>query len=117
MNDIDSSYIRCIWKTVTQIQQQGEIKTMSIFQVEVVPITLEPHPNADTLSKEIQTVPLLGIYPFKLKSLQEMAEGHSLIEGANHIREGVVVRPKDERITNEIGRLQLKLISNTYLDQ
>ena len=67
--------------------------------------------------KEIKTVPLLGIYPFNLKSLQTLAEGQSLIEGANHIREGIVVRPKLERITQEIGRLQLKLISNAYLEQ
>ena len=68
-------------------------------------------------TKEIQTVPLLGIYPFNLNALQEMAEGSSLVEGANHIREGVVVRPQSERLTNEIGRLQLKLISNAYLEQ
>ncbi len=54
---------------------------------------------------------------FNLKALQEMAEGSSLVEGANHIREGVVVRPQSERLTNEIGRLQLKLISNAYLEQ
>lgn len=68
-------------------------------------------------NKEIQTVPVLGVYPFNLKLLQEMAEGDSLLEGANHIREGIVVRPKIERITTEIGRLQLKLISDAYLEQ
>lgn len=67
--------------------------------------------------KEIQCVPLLGIYPFNLEQLQTLAEGASLIEGANHIREGIVVRPATERFTQEIGRLQLKLISNAYLEQ
>jgi len=66
--------------------------------------------------KSIKTVPLLGVHPFNLKRLREMAEGNSLIDGANHIREGIVVRPKVERITTEIGRLQLKLISNAYLE-
>ena len=65
--------------------------------------------------KEIQTVPLIGIFQFNLKQLQEIAEGNSLIAGANHIREGIVVRPKNERTTVEIGRLQLKIISNAYL--
>lgn len=67
--------------------------------------------------KEIQCVPLLGIHPFNLETLQAMAEGLSLIDSANHIREGIVVRPTVERFTNEIGRLKLKLISNTYLEQ
>lgn len=67
--------------------------------------------------KEIQCVPLLGIYPFNLAALQELAEGTSFIENANHIREGIVVRPIVDRFTNEIGRLQLKLISNAYLEQ
>lgn len=67
--------------------------------------------------KEIKCVPLLGIHPFNLATLQAMAEGSSLVEGAGHIREGIVVRPVNERFTNEIGRLQLKLISNAYLEQ
>lgn len=72
----------------------------------------------EILSKitEIQHVPSLGIHPFNLAKLKEMAEGNSLIEGANHIREGIVVRPVEERWTNDIGRLQLKLISNAYLE-
>lgn len=65
--------------------------------------------------KEIQTVPLIGIFQFNLKKLQGLAEGNSLIEGAANIREGIVVRPKNERTTMEIGRLQLKIISNYYL--
>jgi len=64
---------------------------------------------------EIKTVPMLGMFKFNLKQLQGMAEGDSLIENAKHIREGIVVRPKNERLTLEIGRLQLKIISNGYL--
>ena len=75
-------------------------------------------PSTDLFAiSEIQTVPLLGIYPFNLQILQDIAEGDSLIEGAHHIREGIVVRPQNERITAEIGRLQLKLISSAYLEQ
>lgn len=65
---------------------------------------------------DIQHVPFLGVHSFNLDELKEMAEGSSLVEGANHIREGIVVRPIDERWTNDIGRLQLKLISNAYLE-
>ena len=90
------------------------------YQVRIFDILQDGH-WLDTTAlfaiKEIQTAPLLGVYPFNLKVLQEMAEGDSLVEGAKHIREGIVVRPKTERITPEIGRLQLKLISNAYLEQ
>lgn len=65
--------------------------------------------------KEIKTVPLIGINPFNLKHLQQLAEGNSLIKGANHMREGIIVRPINER-TTKIGRLLLKIISNTYLN-
>ncbi len=64
----------------------------------------------------LELVPSLGIHPFNLEKLKIMAEGSSLIKGSNHIREGIVVRPLNERWTNEIGRLQLKLISNNYLE-
>ncbi len=73
-------------------------------------------PTEDLLAiKEIKTVPLMGIFNFNMKELQELAEGNSLIEGADHIREGIVVRPQVKRSTVEIGRLQLKIISNSYL--
>lgn len=67
-------------------------------------------------STELQCVPSLGAHPFNLEKLKVMAEGDSLIAGANHIREGIVVRPIKDRFTYEIGRLQLKLISNAYLE-
>lgn len=51
-----------------------------------------------------------------------MAEGDSTVPGApeGHIREGIVVRPVIERFDDRrggIGRVQLKLISNRYLDK
>lgn len=67
-------------------------------------------------STDLQCAPSLGVHPFNLEKLKNMAEGHSLIEGANHIREGIVVRPVVDRFTYEIGRLQLKIISNAYLE-
>ena len=39
-----------LWKILAQIQQSVGVNTMSIFQVEVVPVILEPHQNADLLS-------------------------------------------------------------------
>lgn len=68
-------------------------------------------------STELQCVPSLGVHSFNLEKLKTMAEGDSLIAGANHIREGIVVRPIVDRFTYEIGRLQLKIISNAYLER
>lgn len=64
----------------------------------------------------LQQVPSLGMHAFDLEKLKILSEGDSLILGANHIREGIVVRPIVDRFTNEIGRLQLKIISNAYLE-
>lgn len=45
-----------------------------------------------------------------------MADGQSLVPGAGHIREGIVVKPMKERTSPEIGRVQLKIVSNAYLE-
>jgi RNA ligase (TIGR02306 family) len=54
--------------------------------------------------------------PFDAESLLALAEGPSLVEGANHYREGIVIRPLRERWCPKInGRLQLKIVSSEYL--
>lgn len=45
-----------------------------------------------------------------------LAEGDSSWPGANHMREGVVITPLQERTDSEIGRVALKLVSNRYLE-
>lgn len=66
---------------------------------------------------EVNRVPLLGIVPFDFEQLKQMAEGQSLIPGADHIREGIVIRPMIERQCDAIGRVQLKMVSNAYLEK
>jgi hypothetical protein len=52
------------------------------------------------------------------EALVEMAsDGASLMPGADHLREGIVVRPLIERTDPEIGRVQLKIVSNAYLER
>lgn len=46
-----------------------------------------------------------------------LAEGDSLIPTAKHYREGVVIRPIEERTDVSIGRVCLKLVSATYLEK
>jgi len=47
--------------------------------------------------------------------LAKLADGPSLVEGADNIREGIVIKPLTPRIDNEIGRVILKIVSNNYL--
>lgn len=56
--------------------------------------------------------------PFDLAKLLELAEGKSLVPGAEHqIREGIVVKPLRERSHRGVGRVALKLVSNAYLEK
>ncbi len=61
-------------------------------------------------------VPTLFHGPFNLESLYAMAEGKSTLVGANHVREGIVVKPVEERWDSEgVGRVFLKLPGEGYL--
>lgn len=60
-------------------------------------------------------VPLLYRGPYSNEEVVKYVDGPSTIPGANHIREGVVVKPVKERCDPEIGRVQLKIVSNEYL--
>ena len=54
---------------------------------------------------------------YNFDDLVGLAEGQSLVPGANHIREGVVVRTTKERRHPLLGRCQLKIVSATYLEK
>lgn len=54
---------------------------------------------------------------FDLERILVLAEGPSLVLGAEHVREGCVVKPLTERTSPEIGRVQLKAVSNAYLER
>jgi len=60
-------------------------------------------------------VPTVYCGPFDEAKLRQLAEENSLIEGADHIREGVVIKPVVERNDPEVGRVQLKIVSPKYL--
>jgi len=61
--------------------------------------------------------PVLYSGPFDIEKIKELAEGDSSWPGAEHMREGVVVLPQKERHDNELGRVQLKIVSNRYLEK
>ncbi len=61
-------------------------------------------------------VPVLDkLFPFSVEGVRKLASGPSLIEGADHIREGVVIEPHWPRNHPEVGRVQLKVVSPDYL--
>lgn len=62
-------------------------------------------------------VPLVYRGPFDKDNILALAEEDSSFPGANHYREGVVVKPVHERTDRKIGRVQLKVVGNRYLSK
>jgi ATP-dependent RNA circularization protein (DNA/RNA ligase family) len=62
----------------------------------------------------VETVPVLYRGPFVLDTVREHAAGDTTF-AANHIREGVVVKPAVERTNPKVGRVALKYIGDQYL--
>jgi RNA ligase (TIGR02306 family) len=60
----------------------------------------------------LESAPTLYEGPWK-SELLELADGKSIL--ADNIREGFVVRPREERWSDEIGRVILKVIGQAYL--
>jgi RNA ligase (TIGR02306 family) len=64
----------------------------------------------------IPLVPLIAEMPYDFEALLALADGPSLVPGASHYREGVVIKPAEERWNRSTGRTQLKLVSATYYE-
>lgn len=73
--------------------------------------------EAHTVGAPLSWVPLVYRGPFNKEKIIELAEGDSSYPGANHCREGVVLKPVQERTDHKIGRLQLKVVGNRYLSK
>lgn len=65
-----------------------------------------------TAPYQIPWVPFYRVIPFDMKVLEAMAEGVSVLSG-DHPREGVVVKPVEER-SHRGSRVNLKLVGNGY---
>lgn len=64
----------------------------------------------------IETVPVLYEGPFSKEKMLELTDGKEVVSGSEaNIREGVVIKPWEERQDIEIGRVILKSISEAYL--
>lgn len=78
------------------------------------------HDEARALGRDLPWAPVLYRGPWDREVLFALAEGKSQAagaRGADQIREGIVVKPIRERTSLEIGRVQLKIVSNAYLEK
>ena len=70
------------------------------------------HANDLFQQYSIRTVPVVAVTEYDSDKMKELAEGRSLL--GDHIREGIVIRPTEER-QNILTRPVLKLVSSKYL--
>ena len=63
------------------------------------------------------SVPTLYKGPFNLEKIMEFVDGPSTIKGAKNMREGVVIKTIPERHVHGLGRAQLKIVSNRFLER
>lgn len=62
-------------------------------------------------------VPHIFTGAFNAETVKQYVDGQSLVENSGHIREGVVIRPVNERSVRGLGRVQLKAVSNAFLEK
>lgn len=62
-------------------------------------------------------VPLLYYGPYNFEKISKLVDGTSIAAGGKHIREGVVIRTAREVSQRGLGRTQLKIVSNTFLEK
>ena len=60
-------------------------------------------------------VPILFLGKYSESTVLSLADGSSIVSGANNLREGIVIGLREERYNDEIGRIKLKLVSNQFL--
>ena len=65
----------------------------------------------------VHGVPRLYKGSFDLEKIMELVDGQSTVSGANNIREGIVIKTVPERNVRGLGRAQLKIVSNKFLEK
>lgn len=71
----------------------------------------------DTTGLDGHFVPILYIGPYDLEKIKTLVDGNSTVEGAKHIREGIVIKSQHERRIRGVGRTQMKIVSNKFLEK
>ena len=74
--------------------------------------------NASGIIHGLPWVQVVYKGPYSEVDIEKLSNGKSLIIGADHIREGVVIQSVENRFEAELnGRLKLKIVSNAYLER
>lgn len=78
--------------------------------------TFVPHGQLRALCQQydVPTVPLLYHGPFSLETIVELSRGQTTLDDT-HYREGVVVKPVEERWDETVGRVIAKYIGDQFL--
>jgi RNA ligase (TIGR02306 family) len=79
----------------------------SLFVTNVEPLTIDDWAD--------HYVPVLHVGPYSKALVEEYMNGKTTIGGAEHVREGIVIKPVREIWHQHIGRLVLKAVSPDYL--
>lgn len=64
---------------------------------------------------DIPMVPMLYAGPYDAEKVGALAEGKTTLPGADHVREGIVIRPGVERHDMHFGRVIVKLVGQGYM--
>jgi hypothetical protein len=75
------------------------------------------HDEAGVLGQLMaQFVPILYQGPYDLEKIKTFVDGQSTVSGAKNKREGIVIKTAKERHQRGVGRCQLKIVSNKFLE-
>ncbi len=76
------------------------------------------HDEAGLLAQLMDySVPILYQGPYDLEVIKKFVDGPSMVPLAKNIREGVVIKTATEKHKTGIGRCQMKVVSNAYLEK
>lgn len=74
-------------------------------------------PDFFNIIGEVPIAPRLYVGEYIPQTIERLSNGVSIVDRADHIREGIVIRPERERTCIEIGRVILKVVSDDYLSR
>ncbi len=73
--------------------------------------------EARDAAPNVPWVPYIGTYDYEFETVVAFSDGPSVWPGAQHYREGCVVKPLIERTDLHLGRVCLKCVGSTYLEK
>ena len=63
------------------------------------------------------SVPLFYRGDFNIERIKQFVDGPTAVSGATGIREGIVIKAQPDRYDRNVGRVQLKIVSNAFLEK